>query len=730
MSLRQQDSDDANAVTTAMILLSGRRHQSQSQSTPQQPQQHQPPRWLSPQYSRTRHASDADVSSDFSSLSEMDLQRDLHSGGDHSDYETPLGGRWDLTAHWHIGDYSEGVEGDADDDDDEERDNDTDLSEGGPAGQSRSIQLDLGRVHEILGSSPGSTPIILSGLSSLTTSRGAGERNSTFDLHSSASEDMDSRRLSHNISTAAASERTVRFSSREPQRVYVSALSTDGDRSPERSILSLEVYALTRDDILPEMGRDDSQGDLDTRHQSNSSTGNSGNGNSNNGGPSSSGITTGTNYVNRLNRATTNSAERRNNPITSLDFENHLHLHSPRVSDSQNTRIPGAPGGGNGAGGHRIHTLQYPPSPSLGRDERRYFSAVTSRHSLSTSPRSHTSPYWSMLSRHQQYSHSSSPISSLSSSPTSSTSSSGMASPIPELHSVVGSTAPEGGDVDQTSIDQQSIDNDDEKESRQTDRHETHKAKPSSATTAQRRVVSSNISSLPSFASSIFTPRTQGRYVRPSGSYKKLRSNHPRRQCCFLQPGQKFIGTQKLKTHMSTLSGLRSRQIEEWDVKVTISAVDYDAGAVYGLMEAIDVPMSASNVVTFWEGEIIDFKNHTLWTKKWSTKPRTDLEHWKRLEAFQGIEADYIVNGAVNGKFRGHIEQKYIFMRWKETHFVNVSEQTSGLTIAGFYYVSMRRSDGYIEGYYHDQQSTPFQHLCLNPIFEARGFSSSIFEVA
>ncbi|KAF9090357.1 hypothetical protein BGX29_011516 [Mortierella sp. GBA35] len=117
----------------------------------------------------------------------------------------------------------------------------------------------------------------------------------------------------------------------------------------------------------------------------------------------------------------------------------------------------------------------------------------------------------------------------------------------------------------------------------------------------------------------------------------------------------------------STLSGLRSRQIEEWNVKVSISAVDYVAGTVYGHMEAMDVPMSVSNVVTFWEGEIIDFDNHTLWTKKWSAKERTDLDHWRRLEAFRGMDEKYIIKGAESGRFRGHVTQKYIFMRWKET---------------------------------------------------------------
>ncbi|KAF9128141.1 hypothetical protein BGX30_014441 [Mortierella sp. GBA39] len=180
----------------------------------------------------------------------------------------------------------------------------------------------------------------------------------------------------------------------------------------------------------------------------------------------------------------------------------------------------------------------------------------------------------------------------------------------------------------------------------------------------------------------------------------------------------------------STLSGMRARQVEEWNVKVSISAVDYYAGTVCGHMEAMDVPMSVSNVVTFWEGEIVDFDNHTLWTRKWAAKEKTDLDHWRRLEAFRGMDEKHIIKGAESGRFKGQVTQKYIFMRWKERHFVNVSEQTSGLTIAGFYYVSMRRSDGYVEGFYHDQASTPFQHISLNPTFETAGFSSPIFEFA
>ncbi|KAG0280908.1 hypothetical protein BGZ95_008080 [Linnemannia exigua] len=123
-------------------------------------------------------SSDADASSDFSELEVHRQDVPSSSGGegggpgDFSDHETALPARWDLTAHWHMGEYySEGVEGDADDDDDEERDLDTDLSEGPGPGPglratrwantgTRGMHLDMGRVRDIL-SSPISTPVAL-----------------------------------------------------------------------------------------------------------------------------------------------------------------------------------------------------------------------------------------------------------------------------------------------------------------------------------------------------------------------------------------------------------------------------------------------------------------------------------------------------------------------------------------------------------------------------------------
>ncbi|KAF9274815.1 hypothetical protein BGZ68_000336, partial [Mortierella alpina] len=649
MSTRQSlHSEEPDSDFSSLLGQQGLRYPPIPQS-----QQHQ---YRYPAANDPRYSSDADASSDFSSLSEMDLHRDMIPG-DYSDQELPLGGRWDLAAHWHLGDYSEGVEGDADDDDDEERDIDTDLSEGpGPSG---SIFLDFNRVHDILASIPSTAA------TSLTQPPTRPEepapalalQNGETDSHSSASEAVTARETTglqhHNLSILNPSERTVRFS-RDAALPHTPELTTDMALSPapDRSPVA---YTLSPDDVHPDNyngDMDDSQGDGETRQASLPAMA------AHNGAYMSAGS-------GRYGR--THGTGGPFSTTAALDLRHHFGTHGLRNSDFAMR-----------AGGHRYSTLQQPLSPSLGRNDRRSHihtvGAVLSRDGLpsSSSARRHLSPYWTALA---QYQHPiSSSRSSISSTPSSSASSSRMPSPgLDSTSSVLKS--PDGEELPQATPGRLVPGNETSHQGQTSDAHGVDAAVTTAAAATRasaansvrhRRVISSSISSLPSFASSIFTSRRYGADGSgPLEANKIHRLNHPRRQCCFLQPGQKFHGTQNLKTLTSSLSGMRCRQTEEWDVKVTISAVDYGSGTVYGLMEAMDVPMSASNVVTFWEGEIIDFENHTFWTRKWTAKTRTDLDHWKRLEAFNGIDEKYIMRGAKTGKFRGHIDQKYIFMRWK-----------------------------------------------------------------
>jgi len=83
------------------------------------------------------------------------------------------------------------------------------------------------------------------------------------------------------------------------------------------------------------------------------------------------------------------------------------------------------------------------------------------------------------------------------------------------------------------------------------------------------------------------------------------------------------------------------------------------------------------------------------------------------------------------------IMSEWVFMRWKERCFIPSESDACrrqdypsggmmplsegddthtghGLTISGFYYVSLRRSDGKIDGLYFDTKTSPYQHLRLD----------------
>lgn len=140
-----------------------------------------------------------------------------------------------------------------------------------------------------------------------------------------------------------------------------------------------------------------------------------------------------------------------------------------------------------------------------------------------------------------------------------------------------------------------------------------------------------------------------------------------------------------------------------------------------------------------------------------SAETKIDAANWRKLPPFSTLcsssgasssgsssiatAADDEMARILLSKSRMHaIHQEYVFMRWKERCFVHAhgekcadaehaagdQDRGHGLTISGFYYVSLRRSDGLVEGLYYDPSSTPYQHLRLQgtrtgwPAFEFR----------
>ena len=58
-----------------------------------------------------------------------------------------------------------------------------------------------------------------------------------------------------------------------------------------------------------------------------------------------------------------------------------------------------------------------------------------------------------------------------------------------------------------------------------------------------------------------------------------------------------------------------------------------------------------SKVVTYFEGEVIDFVNHQLWTNKWQADRKTDMQHWGK---FQATKAAFRAGGAGGSGSQGH----------------------------------------------------------------------------
>ncbi|KAL2533774.1 Vacuolar import/degradation protein Vid24 [Abeliophyllum distichum] len=180
---------------------------------------------------------------------------------------------------------------------------------------------------------------------------------------------------------------------------------------------------------------------------------------------------------------------------------------------------------------------------------------------------------------------------------------------------------------------------------------------------------------------------------------------------------QGFSGTQ----NVSSL-----QKDEAWRVNVKIQGIDLDHGYLCGTMEALNVPMADTPVVTFWEGEIVDTKNYTFFTGKWGATTEDDIKHWTKFPSFSPLVGKVEEDG---GKFLDLSNYPFIFMRWKEQYFVNVGTDC-GLTIAGFYYVCFSCSDGSINGFYYDPNSSPFQKLELKSTNDGRsGFSFSSYEL-
>ena len=167
---------------------------------------------------------------------------------------------------------------------------------------------------------------------------------------------------------------------------------------------------------------------------------------------------------------------------------------------------------------------------------------------------------------------------------------------------------------------------------------------------------------------------------------------------------------------------------DNWPVRVTVHAVDYENMTLSGTMEAFNVPSQppvynnfsspnsngpnafnfgndvlahntyvptptsaaspslpplpttsastptskGSPITTYLEGEILDFERfHTLQTTSFPSNLSTDAVYWRKLPPFSHHDADEkVVRQLVSKKGYEALRRDWILMRWKERHFV------------------------------------------------------------
>lgn len=121
----------------------------------------------------------------------------------------------------------------------------------------------------------------------------------------------------------------------------------------------------------------------------------------------------------------------------------------------------------------------------------------------------------------------------------------------------------------------------------------------------------------------------------------------------------------------------RARQATEpiddhWPVKVSLHAIDLDEMTLSGTMEACDVPDKASpaktsNITTYLEGEIIDFRKFTLETKSFKSDSRVDGVYWRKLPPFRDMKDEEAVTKCLLSREWLQVElmTKWVLMRWK-----------------------------------------------------------------
>ena len=174
-----------------------------------------------------------------------------------------------------------------------------------------------------------------------------------------------------------------------------------------------------------------------------------------------------------------------------------------------------------------------------------------------------------------------------------------------------------------------------------------------------------------------------------SAARSNLRPPHPgrRAQVQQINPNYRPRDTPPVETITRSPSPGSDKPPQRWPVRVRIEHVDYETMTLSGTMEAFnstgdfpplpgstpttpsldDYAPPSSSVKSFMQGEIIDFRTHTLESTNFhDAKPRIDANNWRRLGPWKTMSDAEVAKSVCSRKWiENELWGAWILMRWK-----------------------------------------------------------------
>lgn len=204
----------------------------------------------------------------------------------------------------------------------------------------------------------------------------------------------------------------------------------------------------------------------------------------------------------------------------------------------------------------------------------------------------------------------------------------------------------------------------------------------------------------------------------------------------FLRPRMEFSGYQ--------ISGYKKYQIEVALKTVDLPLNGYSSLTPHltGFLTICGLTNQHPEITTYFEAFAVTHKELGFLSSSWSedslmssykADDQTDLEHWLNFPAFKQLFLPQMngepqgthptLNDVIEGncKFGDYLEERFIFMRWKEKFLVPdaLVDGIAGASYDGFYYIVHDQITGNIQGFYYHQDAEKFQQLELIPSYKS-----------